>query len=104
MTEKKIGPRIKYILEQIGMQQKELSYLTGIDRAQLNRVLNGKREPETATIQKIADALHLPMDALLRDDGDTKWLKLGLELRDTGMTPEEIKRLVTLWKDTKLTT
>ena len=102
MTIKTIGPRIKYILLQSGLQQKDLSRLTGIDRGQLNRILNGKQEPETATIEKIAAALNLPLDTLLRDDSDSEWIKLGLDLKDTGMTPDQISRLVELWKETKM--
>lgn len=114
-----IGKRIQEILDKKGMTQAELAELTGMSLAHINRIINGKSEPDK-TVAKIAEALDVPVHALYSEDaqisalaiknleklpadivkaiGDRKkldYIVLGLELSKTPeVTPEEIKIIV----------
>ncbi|NLC72388.1 MAG: helix-turn-helix transcriptional regulator [Ruminococcaceae bacterium] len=114
-----IGKRIQEILDKKGMTQAELAELTGMSLAHINRIINGKSEPDK-TVAKIAEALDVPVHALYSEDaqisalaiknleklpadivkaiGDRKkldYIVLGLELSETpDVTPEEIKIIV----------
>lgn len=114
-----IGKRIQEILDKKDMTQAELAELTGMSLAHINRIINGKSEPDK-TVAKIAEALDVPVHALYSEDaqisalaiknleklpadivkalGDRKkldYIVLGLELSETpDVTPEEIKIIV----------
>lgn len=114
-----IGKRIQEILDKKDMTQAELAELTGMSLAHINRIINGKSQPDK-TVAKIAEALDVPVHALYSEDaqisalaiknleklpadivkaiGDRKkldYIVLGLELSETpDVTPEEIKIIV----------
>lgn len=114
-----IGKRIQEILDKKDMTQAELAELTGMSLAHINRIINGKSEPDK-TVAKIAEALDVPVHALYSEDaqisalaiknleklpadivkalGDKRkldYIVLGLELSETpDVTPEEIKIIV----------
>lgn len=113
-----IGNRIQEILDKKGMTQVELSEKTDMSLAHVNRIINGKAEPDK-TVAKIAQALEVPVHALYSEDaqisalaiknlenlpvdivralGDKKkldFILLGLDLSDSELSPEEIKLII----------
>lgn len=48
--------RINILLKDLGINQRELSKLTGVDTAIICRILSGKCEPTIQTLRKIAEA------------------------------------------------
>jgi transcriptional regulator with XRE-family HTH domain len=113
-----IGNRIQEILDKKEMTQAELAEKTDMSLAHVNRIINGKSEPDK-TVAKIAQALDVPVHALYSEDaqisalaiknleylpmdivkalGDNKkldFILLGLSLSDSELSPEEIKLVV----------
>jgi DNA-binding Xre family transcriptional regulator len=60
-----VKENILRILAEQGVSKNELSRRTGIDQSALVKVLNGDRELQTDTIQKIADALSVRSSDLI---------------------------------------
>ncbi len=64
-----IGERIKAAREKAnqgqGLTQKQLGELCGINEANLRKYESGRQNPKLSTLQKIADALNIPMSDLL---------------------------------------
>lgn len=58
-----IGKRIQEILEKKGMTQADLAQRVNMSLAHINRIINGKSEPDK-TVAKIAEALDVPVHAL----------------------------------------
>ncbi len=59
------GSKIKEIRQQKGLTQKQLGDLCGMADSAIRRYENGKANPKIETLQKIADALDVPLDYLL---------------------------------------
>lgn len=121
-----IGNRIQEILEKKGMTQADLARKVNMSLAHINRIINGKSEPDK-TVAKIAEALDVPVHALYSEDaqisalaiknleklpadivkalGDKKkldYIVLGLELSDNNeVAPEEIRIIVDQMKEYK---
>lgn len=62
----KFGQNMKRIREQKKMSQGDICRMLGFDRAQVSNIEAGKGNPTLATIEKIARALGVPVDKLLR--------------------------------------
>ena len=62
-----IGDRIKYLCKQNVITQKQLADMTGITEASISRYVNGSREPRANSIVKLADALGVTTDYLLKE-------------------------------------
>ena len=60
--------RIKEMLLEKGISQKELSNLTGITESAISHYVNGERVPRGMNLVKIADALGTTTDDLLNSD------------------------------------
>lgn len=63
---KKLGRNIKRIREQKNMSQGDVCRATGFDRAQMSNMESGNGNPTLATIDRIAKALGVSNDELLR--------------------------------------
>ncbi|OGM24336.1 DNA-binding protein [Candidatus Woesebacteria bacterium RIFCSPHIGHO2_01_FULL_39_28] len=63
---KKLGVNIKRIRETKGMTQGDLCRKLEIDRAYMSNVENGNKNPTLATIEKIANALDVSIDELMK--------------------------------------
>lgn len=61
---KTIKLNILRVLAEQGLSKNELSRRTGIDQSAMVRLLNGDRELQTDTVQKIADALEVRVNDL----------------------------------------
>lgn len=63
---KKLGINIKRIREEKGLLQSDLCNKLGLDRAYMSKVESGKKNLTLATIERIAKALEVPMEELLK--------------------------------------
>ena len=63
---KKLGKNIRRIREQKKMSQGDICRALGFDRAQMSNIEGGKGNPTLATIEKIAQALGVASDELLK--------------------------------------
>ena len=61
-----LGKNIKRIREQKNMSQGDICREVGFDRAQMSNIEAGKGNPTLATIEKIARALSVTSDELLK--------------------------------------
>ena len=62
----RLGKNIKRIREQKNMTQGDICRAVGFDRAQMSNIEAGKGNPTLATIEKIAQALGISSDELLK--------------------------------------
>jgi transcriptional regulator with XRE-family HTH domain len=89
-----IGQRIKYFRKKAGMTQQELSDISGVAKHHISYLENYHRQdPEFFTIQRLARALGVPIDALSPDSPeDLEMYKTAEEreivayLREQGIT------------------
>ena len=65
-TTSKLGKNIKRIREQKEMSQGDICRAVGLDRAQMSNIEAGRGNPTLATIEKIAQALRVSSDELLK--------------------------------------
>ncbi len=63
---KKLGQNLKKIREQKGMTQGDICRALNLDRGYVSSVESGKRNPTLSTLKKLADALKIPVDELLK--------------------------------------
>ncbi|MEK7589258.1 MAG: helix-turn-helix transcriptional regulator [Patescibacteria group bacterium] len=62
----KIGKNLKRIRTEKKMSQGDISRKLGMDRGYISGVENGKRNPTVATVEKLANALGISVDELLK--------------------------------------
>ncbi|MCL1937680.1 MAG: helix-turn-helix domain-containing protein [Candidatus Azobacteroides sp.] len=60
----KIGQRMKFLREQASMSQKDLAYSADLDRSYIASVESGCRNISIVNIEKIANALNVPLKEL----------------------------------------
>jgi len=63
---KRLGENIKRIRAEKDMSQGDLCRVLELDRAYMSNVESGKKNPTLATIEKIAGALDVSVDELLK--------------------------------------
>jgi len=62
----KLGQNMKRIRTKKKMSQGDIARALGVDRGYISNIENGKKNPTLATIQKLADALRVSADELLK--------------------------------------
>ena len=62
----KLGQNLKRIRTKKGMSQGDVARALEVHRAYVSGIENGKRNPTLATIKKLADALGVSADELLK--------------------------------------
>ena len=62
----KLGLNIKKIRTDKNMSQGDIARALGVDRGYISNIENGKRNPTLATITKLAEALKVSADELLK--------------------------------------
>lgn len=67
-----IGDRIKHLCKQKGITQKQLAELAGLTEPSISRIVNGSREPRANSVLKLADALCVTTDYLLKGKEEEK--------------------------------
>ncbi|HET8574860.1 MAG TPA: helix-turn-helix transcriptional regulator [Candidatus Paceibacterota bacterium] len=63
---KRLGKNIKRIREQKNMSQGDICRATRLDRAQVSNIESGNGNPTLATIERLAGALGVTSDELLK--------------------------------------
>jgi transcriptional regulator with XRE-family HTH domain len=63
----RIGQRIRQIREQKKMTQKDLSDLSDLDRSYITSVENGQRNISIINLEKLANALGVPLCELFKE-------------------------------------
>ena len=73
-----IGQNIRRVRKERGLSQPTLAKLSGVPQPSISNIEGGRREPQQATLRKLADALGVP-PATLMTEGDTTeaWETLG---------------------------
>lgn len=84
-----VGQRIKETRKANGISQFELGARLGVSQAMIAQYESNSRNPKLETLQKIADALGVPVSSLLYDG--TIHLNLDNVKNPEDMTPEELK-------------
>lgn len=62
----KLGKNLKRIRTQKGMTQGDIVRALGVSRSFVSNIENGKTNPTLSTIKRIADALGVSVDKLLK--------------------------------------
>ncbi len=62
----KLGRNLKRIRLEKGISQNKIAHTLGIDRAFISNIENGKTNPTLATIAKLAKAIGVSSDELLK--------------------------------------
>lgn len=62
----KLGQNLKKIRTKKKMSQGDIARALGVDRGYISNIENGKKNPTLATLQKIANALGVEVDNLLK--------------------------------------
>jgi len=63
---KKLGENLKEIRLSKGIKQVEIAKILGVDRSFVSNLEKGKTNPTLSTIKRIADALGVSVDRLLK--------------------------------------
>ncbi|MGO4213765.1 helix-turn-helix transcriptional regulator [Terriglobus sp. 2YAB30_2] len=82
-----IGATIRGFRLQKGMSQGDIEKRTGLLRCYLSRVENGHTVPSLETLQKIAQALDLPLSQFFAEDS------VGREMSTLNLSEDEIRFL-----------
>src|SRR5580658_2546241 len=67
-----IGEKLKTLREQKNMSQGDIEKRTGLLRCYISRVENGHTVPSVDTLERMAQALEVPMYRLFTDDAHVK--------------------------------
>ena len=92
-----IGEKIKKLLVENGMTQKDLARRIGLDESVVSRFIKDERKPKPETIANIATALKTTSDYLLdieNDDSDFPKIKRLIARGANKLTNQEKKDLI----------
>ena len=98
--EEKFHHRVKALMKEQGMTQRELARRTGLTEASVCKYLSGARTPQAEAVVLLAKALGTTSDYLLGIKRDEESIYLDLEKRilesKESLTSEERMRLIML--------
>ena len=98
--EEKLHHRVKALMKEQGMTQRELARRSGLTEASVCKYLSGARTPQAETVVLLAKALGTTSDYLLGIKRDEESIYLDLEKQvlenKESLTPEERMRLIML--------
>ena len=92
-----IGQKIRTARERKNLTQEDLAKLTGIARANIARFETGRHSPKIATVQRVARALDLTTEYLLKmpeyklTGEDSDWLDAGIGQWSASLVREDRK-------------
>lgn len=72
-----IKDRIKMLMEERNLTQKELANLSSITEASMSKYLSGERTPRIDVIVNLANALHVTTDELIGNDIEDEKMDLA---------------------------
>ena len=98
--EEKLHHRVKALMKEQGMTQRELARRSGLTEASVCKYLSGARTPQAEAVILLAKALGTTSDYLLGIKRDEESIYLDLEKQilenKESLTPEERMRLIML--------
>ncbi len=98
--EEKLHHRVKALMKEQGMTQRELARRSGLTEASVCKYLSGARTPQAEAVVLLAKALGTTSDYLLGIKRDEESIYLDLEKQvlenKESLTPEERMRLIML--------
>jgi transcriptional regulator with XRE-family HTH domain len=83
-----ISERLKEIREKRGLSKKELALKIGVSPSTITRYEKDGRIPKLTILQKISEALNVPINYLLGKEEDVK-IGTSLSIEDLSDLPEE---------------
>ena len=66
-----LGDKVRYAREQLGLTTQILAERAGVSQPYISEIENGNKNPSAKTIMKLAAALNVPGEFLLRNDVKT---------------------------------
>ena len=63
-----LGDKVRYAREQLGLTTQILAERAGVSQPYISEIENGNKNPSAKTIMKLAAALNVPGEFLLRND------------------------------------
>ena len=91
-----IGDRLKSVRESKNLSQGDIEKRTGLLRCYISRVENGHTVPAIETVEKMAQAMEIPLYQLFYDGSDPKLLpaiQKASELRMSTRDQRDVERL-----------
>ena len=89
-----IGDKLKALREQKNLSQGDVEKRTGLLRCYISRVENGHTVPSVDTLEKMAQALQIPMYRLFTDDDRVTKPNIAAEvIRRRAVRPEQEREL-----------
>jgi len=64
--QRKLGEKIRERRKELGWSQEDLSNKTGLDRTYISGIERGLRNPALKNLNKLANALKIPIDQLMK--------------------------------------
>lgn len=97
-----VGARIKRLRQERGWSLRELERRTGIHYSYLNRIENNKAKPNIEHLEILAKLFNVHISyffgELIETPDELKdlvdWIALSKELKEKGLTPEQVKQIV----------
>lgn len=83
-----VGERIRAARKQAGMTLEDVADKLGIKNQSVAQWETGRRKPKYGTLQRIADALHVPIESLLSDQTRDAYETDSLKLEEARMELE----------------
>ncbi|MCR5429959.1 MAG: helix-turn-helix domain-containing protein [Eubacterium sp.] len=92
--------KVNDLMKERGINQKQLSQLSGITESSISRYLNGSQRPRIDIIINIAEALHVETDYFLEDKEKSESaynsIATAIARKGSELTPDETNRLIEL--------
>ena len=104
INENIIGDNIKRIRKEKKITQKELGEMLGVSQSAINQFENNKSTPKTQTLQKIADALDVPISFLMGFDLFNSKLKKNPKILElyAGSAQKQVENIINKQKEERL--
>lgn len=102
---KNIKVLLRDVLQEQGLSLRRLAELTGIDKATISRIINGKRKPTLQHLKKFSEALKLPLQELVEAVNFEEELQSATEkkpLKENSFAPQRTSEIEVLQQSVQL--
>jgi len=62
-----VGRRVRALRQAMGLSQERFGEVAGIHRTAVGHLEQGLKDPRLSTLRRVANALHVELDVLLKD-------------------------------------
>lgn len=121
-----LGAKLKMILSEKGLSQNVFADSLGVDRSHMSKIINDKSMPTIKMLERFAEELNIPITTFFAEPDESTneliassimalpedlkdfiraqkngpWLYLAKDLSVENLTPDQIIKVVQLWKET----